>query len=73
MFDRAKPRASSDNVSAFVALAGPGDSRSDIWTEVGRGLELACCTPPPIGLAAGSAIALALVVAAMLCLPGALP
>lgn len=72
MFDLAKPQAPAGSASAFIApigLPGPG---SDIWAEAGRATELAYREPAPMNQAVRTAVTLALVVAAKLCLAGAL-
>ena len=71
--DRIKPRAPAGSVSAFVAPTELRESRSDIWSEAGRAIELAYREPAPMSQAARIAVALALVMAAKLCSAGALP
>lgn len=67
MLDTTNPRAPAGSASAFVAQTKLQGSRSDVWSEAGRAIELAYRGPAPMSQAVRIAVALALVVAAKLC------
>ncbi len=64
MFDTMKLRTAAGSASGFIAS---GASRSDIWAEAGRAIELANREQVPMSQAVRAAVVAALVVAAKLC------
>jgi hypothetical protein len=73
MFDPENLLAQNRAASVFITLGGSPDVGSDVWDAAGHAIEQAYRGPLPIGLAARTAIVLALLLVAKLCSTGVLP